>query len=116
VDSAFALIAEHESRISQPLLDFLAQAPSVRLLGDSNADCARVPTISFTVAARDSASLTPLTEKHRIAIRHGHFYAYRAVRDLGLLERGGVVRVSLAHYNTPAEVTRLTEALDEAIG
>ena len=30
---------------------------------------------------------------------------------LGLLDRGGVVRIGLTHYNTAAEVDRLLEAL-----
>ena len=48
-------------------------------------------------------------------MRYGHFYAYRAIEALGLLERDGVVRVSMAHYNTPAEVARLIEGLDAAL-
>ena len=43
----------------------------------------------------------------RIAVRHGHFYAYRAVEALGLLDAGGVVRVSMVHYDTLEEVDRL---------
>jgi selenocysteine lyase/cysteine desulfurase len=48
-------------------------------------------------------------------VRSGHFYAYRAIRDLGLLERGGVVRASMVHYNTEEEVDRLIRGLDAAI-
>ena len=34
---------------------------------------------------------------------------------MGLMERDGVVRVSMAHYNAPDEVARLIAALDAAI-
>jgi selenocysteine lyase/cysteine desulfurase len=34
---------------------------------------------------------------------------------LDLHDHGGVVRVSMAHYNTNAEVQRLLEALDDAL-
>jgi len=115
LDSAFALIADHENRIAQPLLDYLAREPAIRLLGDVTAGPERVPTISFTVSGVDSATLPALLEDHRIAVRCGHFYAYRAARDLGLLDRNGVVRISLAHYNTATEVERLIAALTEII-
>ena len=34
---------------------------------------------------------------------------------LGLQAQGGVVRVSIAHYNTPDEISRLITQLDAAI-
>ena len=51
---------------------------------------------------------------------HG-FYACDAdledelIRALGLAESGGMVRVGLVHYNTQAEIDRLTEALRELV-
>ena len=41
--------------------------------------------------------------------------AKRLVEALGLQARGGVVRVSIAHYNTPAEMAHLITHLDAAI-
>lgn len=114
--SAFESIAEHESAIVQPLLDYLARNPRVRLLGDATASPARVPTVSFTVEGHRSSALTAAIDAHRVAIRHGHFYAYRAARDLDTLATDGVVRASLVHYNTAEEVDRLIRALDATIG
>ena len=37
------------------------------------------------------------------------------IEALGLQARGGVVRVSIAHYNTPAEMEHLITHLDAAI-
>jgi selenocysteine lyase/cysteine desulfurase len=62
-----------------------------------------------------SSELPPLLDQRHLAVRFGHFYAYRLVRDLGLLERDGVVRVSLAHYNSPSEVERLIRSLAELL-
>jgi selenocysteine lyase/cysteine desulfurase len=88
----------------------------VRVVGSEVPDPEiRVPTISFLVDGRRSSEIPPLLDERRLAARFGHFYAYRLMRDLGLLEREGVVRVSLVHYNSPEEVTRLIEALDEVI-
>ena len=74
-----------------------------------------MPTISFVVEGRKSSEIPPLLDRLRIAVRWGHFYAYRLIRDLGLLEQDGVVRVSLVHYNTVEEVEALIRALDEMI-
>ena len=113
---AFDAIALHEAELAAPLLEFLASRRGVRLLGRTQADAAhRVPTIAFTVAGRDAGEIPPALDAQNIAIRYGHFYAYRAIEALGLLEHGGVVRVSMAHYNTAAEVQRLIGALERVI-
>jgi len=44
-----------------------------------------------------------------------HFYARRLIEALGLQKYGGVVRISIAHYNTSDEIRRLLVALDEGI-
>ena len=48
------------------------------------------------------------------AIRSGSMYAVRLCEDLGLDPNEGVIRCSLAHYNTVDEVARLEKALEEA--
>ena len=64
---------------------------------------------------RRSSEVTEALDREGLAARYGHFYAYRLIRDLGLLERDGVVRVSLAHYNSPDEVRRLIDGLSEVL-
>ena len=113
---AFDAIAQHESALAAPLLAFLGQRRGVRVLGEPTAEPARrVPTVAFTVDGHDASEFPPLLDRQRVAVRHGHFYAHRAIAALGLLARDGVVRVSMAHYNTPDEVARLIAALDEAL-
>ncbi len=116
LDRAFELISEHEERLVQPLLSFLDECPAAHLVGPLTAEHQqRVPTVSFWLEGRRSSDIPPLLDRHQLAVRWGHFYAQRAVRDLGMAERDGVVRVSLAHYNTLAEVDRLIEVLDQVI-
>ena len=50
-----------------------------------------------------------------IATGLGHFYAYRIVDYFGLIEKGGVIRASLVHYNTVEEIERFLQALDRII-
>ena len=88
----------------------------MRIIGPATADRdVRVPTVSFVVDGVDSATIPAALDRERVAIRFGHFYAKRLIDDLGLAPRNGVVRVSLVHYNTLAEVDRLIEALDRAL-
>ena len=47
-------------------------------------------------------------------MRHGDFHSRRLIEALDLAP-GGPIRVSMVHYNTQAEVTRLIEALDGAM-
>jgi cysteine desulfurase family protein (TIGR01976 family) len=113
---AFAAIAAHEAALVAPLLDFLRSRPGVRLVGEPVADPARrVPTVAFAVEGRDAAGIPAALDAAGVAIRYGHFYARRAIEALGLLERNGIVRVSMAHYNTPDEVGRLIEALAKVL-
>lgn len=112
----FARFAAHEAALAEALLDFLRAHPKVRVVGPETSDAElRVPTIAFTVEGRKASELPPLFDARKIAIRWGHFYAERAIRALGLEARDGIVRVSMVHYNTLAEVERLTAALDELL-
>ncbi|HBQ13819.1 MAG TPA: aminotransferase [Myxococcales bacterium] len=117
LDGAFALIAAHESQIADRMLTFLRAHPRVRLLGHPDADPARrVPTVTFRVEGLRSADVPRAIEARGVAIRHGHFYAARAMEGLGVRDReDGVIRASAVHYNTLDEVDRLTTALDAAL-
>jgi cysteine desulfurase family protein (TIGR01976 family) len=116
VGRTFEAFARHESALVAPLLDFLRGRAGVRLVGEPTADPARrVPTVAFSVDGRDAAEIPARVDASRVAIRYGHFYAQRAIAAMGLLERNGIVRVSMVHYNTPDEVRRLIAALDAAL-
>ncbi len=114
--AAFAAIAAHEERLAAPLLDFLAGRRGVRILGRREADRrARVATVSFTVAGKRPEEVTSHLDRFGIGARHGDFYARRLVTALGLAEQGGVVRISMAHYNTADEVAKVIRHLDEIL-
>jgi cysteine desulfurase family protein (TIGR01976 family) len=111
---AFDAIAAHEERLAEQLLEFLRARRGVRIHGETSADRSRrVPTISFTVDGRSPEEIVRAIDEHGIGIRHGNF-SKATVRALGL-EPHGVIRASMVHYNTPAEIERLVTALDAAI-
>lgn len=116
IEAAFALITEHECRLGERLLAFLRQRDEVHVVGRTDGmDRGRVPTISFKVRGMDSGAVARAMDDHRIAIRFGDFHARRLVEHLGLQDEGGVVRVSMSHYNTLEEVDALVEALEEIL-
>ncbi len=113
--SAYAGIAAHEAELSGRLLSYLRGRNAVTILGDPTPDPERrVSTISFVVRDMPSEDVVRAVDRHGIGIRFGDFYAKRLIDALGLRQQGGVVRASMAHYNTLDEVDRLIRALDEA--
>lgn len=112
----FELFAEHEARLAAPLADYLAAKPGVRLFGRSNPNLdERVSVFSFVVEGRDSAEIAGRLQDDGIAVKAGDFYAARCIDALGTRPQNGVVRASMVHYNTPSDVKRLIERLDEEI-
>ena len=104
------LFRTHESELLQPLLDFLAGHPRVRLIGATSAP-SRAPTVAFTVPGLSSATLAGRLAELNIGVGVGNFYAYRLLQALGIDTTDGVVRISFVHYTSPAEVNRLIAAL-----
>jgi selenocysteine lyase/cysteine desulfurase len=87
-----------------------------RVVGQTrNEGSARIPTVAFRFEGRDSGEVARAMDNHRIAIRHGDFHSRRLVEHLGLEGQGGVLRVSMVHYNTLEEVDRFCDALDQVL-
>ena len=112
---AFELIASHEQALAGRLLDWLATRHSVRVIGEAQVGAGRLPTVSFVVQGRRPEEVVQHADRAGVGIRHGHFYAPRLVEALGLERATGVARVSMAHYNTHAEIDRLIDALEPAL-
>jgi len=107
----FELIADYESKLAEKLLKYLNSVKEIRIIGNKTADAAkRVPTISFVHQNLKSPEIIKEIDKADIGIRFGDFYAKMLIHDLELEKYGGVVRVSLVHYNTEEEVDKLISA------
>jgi selenocysteine lyase/cysteine desulfurase len=113
---AFDAFERHEDALAEQLLAYLRGKTGVRIIGRPHAnDGLRVPTVSFVVRGAMSEAIVLHTDRFGIGIRFGDFYAKRLIEALELQKCGGVVRVSIAHYNTPAEMEHLIMHLDVAI-
>lgn len=111
-------LVKHEEMIQEVLLKYLRGKPEVYTIqGVPECDVAkRVPVISFTVKGRSSREVVENIEgKTEFGFRWGHFYSKRLLDDVLHLGEEGVVRVSLAHYNTTEEVEGFVAALDEEV-
>jgi cysteine desulfurase family protein (TIGR01976 family) len=109
---AMSRIAEYERTLSSALLDAVEAVPGARVHGVSDRArlAERVPTVCFTVDGVESSAIATALAEREIGVRFGHMYTPRLMSRLGLLP-GGVVRASLAHYNTVDEIGRFAEAL-----
>ncbi|HTL50796.1 MAG TPA: aminotransferase class V-fold PLP-dependent enzyme [Steroidobacteraceae bacterium] len=108
------LFRGHETALLQPLLDFLAKHPKVRLIGRTRAG-ERAPTVSFTVAGKSSADVAARLADAKLGVGVGNFYAYRLIKSLGIDTEDGAVRVSFVHYTSKDEVDRLMRELDRCL-
>ena len=98
------------------LLSYLTARNDCRVFGaTTNVASQRIPTVAFRIDGRDSGALAKEMDAHKIAIRHGDFHSRRLVENLGQTGDGGLLRVSMVHYNTLEEVDHLCTALDSIL-
>lgn len=78
---------------------------------DANRIDQRVPTFSFTLEGHNPADAARKLGDMGFYVWDGNFYALSITQRLGLEDKGGLIRVGAAHYNTLEEVDRLAVAL-----
>ncbi len=107
------LMRARESEIVAPLLDYLAGRNDLRLIGPRNA-ADRAPTVAI---ALDRAAEPVAGELGKRGVNCGgsHFYAVRPLEAMGVDTEKGVLRMSLVHYTSAEDVSRLIAALDEVL-
>ncbi len=117
IAAAFAATVRWEQTLAAQLLAGLAEIPgtTVRGITDPARLSSRVPTISFTHARHTSHEVATALAQRNIFVWAGHNYALEIVRELGISQDDGVVRIGMAHYNTPAEVDQTITALEEIL-
>jgi cysteine desulfurase family protein (TIGR01976 family) len=109
LDGSFALIDEHETKLTARFLSGLPA--NVALYGIRTPE-GRTPTFCFNVEGRSPRQVAELLGEQDIYVWDGDYYALEPMRALGLADSGGAVRAGFLHYTTEDEVDRLLEALD----
>ena len=114
--AGYHAIARQEEQLTKHLICWLVKRNDCRIIGSADtSDNARVPTVAFKFDHLDSGAIAAAMDAYGVAIRFGDFHSRRLIEDLGEDKKGGVVRVSMVHYNTLDEVDRLTDALSEIV-
>jgi cysteine desulfurase family protein (TIGR01976 family) len=111
--AAMDYLFEYEAGLASYLVDGLLQLPGVKIQGISDASAMhrRVPTVSFTVEGDSPDRIAKALADENIFVWSGHNYAVEAATALGILDKGGVIRVGPVHYNSKGELERLLECL-----
>lgn len=107
------LMRGHEKKLLQPLLDYLGDKNSVRLIGPRLAEL-RAPTVAL-IAKEPAEALVPKLAAKGIMAGNGDFYGVRCLKAQGVDVDHGALRVSFVHYTSEAEVAKLMSALDEVL-
>ena len=116
IHRGMAAIAEYEQTLSAGLLDAVAGIAGATVHGvtDRARLAERVPTLCFSVEGIDPSAIADGLAARDVGARSGHMYTPRLMKRLGLMP-AGVVRASLVHYNTAAEIARFREVLGEIV-
>ena len=104
-------VAAHEATLTARFLDGLATRGHVTLHGPSTA-VDRTPTFAVTVDGQPPQEVAGRLATQGINVWAGHYYALEPMRALGLLERGGAVRIGFVHYHGTDDVDRVLAELD----
>lgn len=110
---AMERIRDGEAALAATFLEAVAAVPGLKIIGDTSPEPVgrRVPTFAFRIEDRHPAEVAETLALHRIHARDGHLYAPRLIKAIGMDPDVGVNRVSLCHYNTPAEIATFVDVL-----
>jgi len=116
-EAVYGLFTRHEADLAAIFIDWVKDKKGVRLIGRMSAEADdRAPVFSLVVDGKRSEDVCRAVEADKVAIRNGDFYARRLVEAVGVTDPDdGVIRCSMAHYNTLDEAKRLVAALDKAV-
>ena len=106
----FKAIERYEEELTKYLVAELSRIDEVAIFGPPEGH-PRTPTVSFTYEGYTALQVAEYLGSKGIFVWDGDFYATRLVERLGLRDKGGLIRVGIAPYNTKEELVRLIKAL-----
>ena len=112
-EAVHRLMRDQEKILLQPVLNYLRQKNSARLLGPDQAQN-RAPTVAVDLG-KPALEVAQKLADHGIMAGGDNFYAVRALEGMGIDPDQGVLRMSFVHYTDQAEIDKLLNALDDII-
>jgi len=112
---AMQAIMDYERGLSAQLLAGLREIRGLQVYGitDPQDFAWRVPTVACNIQGYAPRELAEFLAAQEIFAWDGNYYALGIMERLGLEERGGALRLGMTHYNTPEEIDRVLEALEQ---
>ena len=111
LESAYLQISDHEFNLAKHLYESLEGFDKTTVIGPDFSTRERTPTVSFVHSEYSPKEVCALLAKQNICAWDGHFYALKAIQQLGLESRGGVTRLGISLYNTRKEIDRVIEVI-----
>ncbi len=110
-----AAIRAYERPLVGRLIDGLQAIPGVTRYGitDPVRFDRRAPTVAFTLKGTTPRQVAERLGQAGIFVWDGNYHALAVTERLGVEDSGGMVRVGIAHYNTPGEVERLLAVVND---
>ncbi len=105
-------LSDNQRGITEYLLHALTSNPRVRLYGVPRGTETKIPLFSFSVDGAHHEDLALILDKMGIAVRSGQMCAEPVMDRFGVT---GMLRASLAPYNTMEEAEYFIKSLDKAI-
>ena len=112
-EAVHSLMRDQEKILLQPVLNYLRQKNSARLLGPDQAEH-RAPTVAVDLG-KPAREVAQKLSDYGIMAGGDNFYAVRALEGMGVNPDQGVLRMSFVHYTEQAEIDKLLNALDDII-
>ena len=112
---AMQAITDYERGLSAQLLTGLREIKGIQVYGitDQQQLAWRVPTIACNIEGHSPRELAEQLASSGVFAWDGNYYALGIMERLGLEEKGGALRLGMAHYNTLNEIDRVLECLEQ---
>ena len=111
LESAYLHISDHEFNLAKYLYESLDGFDKTTVVGPDFSSRERTPTVSFVHSDYSPQEVCAFLAKHNICAWDSHFYALKAIQQLGLESKGGVTRLGISLYNTKNEIDTVVEAI-----
>lgn len=114
---AMSALKAYEFELSRATIEAIQSVQGARIYGltDMKRLDERVSTVSFTLEGRHPKEVAEHLGNMGFYVWDGHYYALAVAERLGLLDKGGMIRVGPVHYNTLDEIQRFGEALAKVV-
>ncbi len=116
--ASMTAVKQYEMALSVAFLAGATAVPGLKIYGITDIERLgeRCPTFAVSLAGYAPAEVSGWLGERGFFVWDGDYYAVAVMERLGLQDKGGLVRIGFAHYNTADEVDRLLAALRELAG